>query len=433
MANDAVTTAQRRFAVHSTPHGWSAIRLGEVFDSIVDRGHSEELPVLSVTLDRGVVRRSSLDRSSEREVDRDQYLRAAPGDIAYNTMRMWQGGSGLVRENGYLSPAYTICRPRVEECSDFWAHSFKSPEMIRSFLDHSQGVAKDRFRLYYHHFATVPALRPPTSEQRKIAAILSSLDEAIKATQAVIDQLGVVKKAMMAELFTRGLPGRHTKFKQTEIGELPEGWTTATYGELAADLPAAIQSGPFGSELRHSEFQADGRLVIGIDNVQDGKFSIGRNNRISEEKFVGLQRFQARPLDLLITVMATVGRCCVVPVTIEPSIITKHVYRLSPDLQRVNPYFLMYCLYGIERLAVQLRGSAQGLSRPGLNKSLLMPLCFPVPSLDEQLELVSLIRSFDERIEVETSVVESLLSAKSALLSVLLTGELRVKTDEAAP
>jgi type I restriction enzyme S subunit len=48
------------------------------------------------------------------------------------------------------------------------------------------------------------------------------MDQAIEATQAVIDQLEVVKKPMMAELLTRGLPGKHTRFKQTEIGEVPE-------------------------------------------------------------------------------------------------------------------------------------------------------------------------------------------------------------------
>ena len=65
---------------------------------------------------------------------------------------------------------------------------------------------------------------PPLPEQRKIAAILSSVDDAIEKTQAVIDQVQVVKRGLMQELLTRGLPGRHTRFKQTEIGEVPEEW-----------------------------------------------------------------------------------------------------------------------------------------------------------------------------------------------------------------
>ena len=65
---------------------------------------------------------------------------------------------------------------------------------------------------------------PPLSVQRKIAAILSSVDASIEKTQAVMDQVQVVKRGLMQELLTRGLPGRHTRFKQTEIGRIPNSW-----------------------------------------------------------------------------------------------------------------------------------------------------------------------------------------------------------------
>jgi type I restriction enzyme S subunit len=296
-------------------------------------------------------------------------------------------------------------------------------------------VAKTSSGLHTINSGVVRALIvavPPRPEQRKIAAILSSVDDAIEATQAVIDQLGVVKKAMMAELLTRGLPGRHTRFKRTDVGEVPHSWTTASYAELADSVSAAIQSGPFGSELKHAEFTPEGHLVIGIDNVLDARFSIGSNHRISRAKFCELQRFEARPLDLLITVMATVGRCCVVPANIEPAIITKHVYRLTVNRKRANPYFLMYCLYGVQRLANEVRGSAQGLTRPGLNKSLLCPLRFPLPPLDEQNEIVAALDAMDSRVGREQDVLSGLRPLKSALMSVLLTGEMRVKPDEDA-
>ena len=75
---------------------------------------------------------------------------------------------------------------------------------------------------------------PPLDEQRKIAAILSSADDAIEKTQAVIDQVQVVKRGLMQELLTRGLPGRHTRFKQTETGKLPAGWRTVALKMLCS-------------------------------------------------------------------------------------------------------------------------------------------------------------------------------------------------------
>ena len=94
-------------------------------------------------------------------------------------------------------------------------------KMPRTFVRPQLG---ERFRL---------AL-PPHREQRKIAAILSSVDDAIEKTQAVIDQVQVVKRGLMQELLTRGLPGRHTRFKQTEIGEIPEEWEIVRLGDVAS-------------------------------------------------------------------------------------------------------------------------------------------------------------------------------------------------------
>ena len=73
---------------------------------------------------------------------------------------------------------------------------------------------------------------PPSSQQRKIATILSSVDVAIETTQAVIDQVQVVKRGLMQQLLTRGLPGRRTRFKQTVIGEVPETWIETALGNV---------------------------------------------------------------------------------------------------------------------------------------------------------------------------------------------------------
>ena len=126
-----------------------------------------------------------------------------------------------------------------------------------------------------------------------------------------------------------------------DLPELPAGWTWIRVAELVSDLPRAIQSGPFGSNLLHSEFQDTGVLAIGIDNVHRDGFSFGQQHRISREKYEELKKYTARPLDLLVTVMATVGRCCLVPADLETAIITKHVYRITLDQRLIHPQFLV--------------------------------------------------------------------------------------------
>jgi hypothetical protein len=140
------------------------------------------------------------------------------------------------------------------------------------------------------------------------------------------------------EAFRRCVEGRSRHFPRYKvpaslsfegISELPAGWCWASVEELASGEPHSMQSGPFGSNLLHAEFQDQGILAIGIDNVQDGSFSMGREHRISKAKYEELRKYTARPLDVLITVMATVGRVCVVPEKLESAVITKHVYRIS--------------------------------------------------------------------------------------------------------
>jgi len=177
------------------------------------------------------------------------------------------------------------------------------------------------------------------------------------------------------------------------FSELPDCWCWIQVHELAADKPRSTQSGPFGSNLLHSEFQDTGILAIGIDNVLDGHFSLGKEHRISLEKYKELEKYTARPLDILITVMATVGRCCVVPVNLETAIITKHVYRVSSDQELVSPYFFMKALKGSRVVLSQIDKKIRGQTRPGINGQILKQLIIPIPPLDEQKEIVSRIES----------------------------------------
>jgi len=194
---------------------------------------------------------------------------------------------------------------------------------------------------------------------------------------------------------SKGKDPKKEKYSEPEpadtegLTELCMGWTWVTIEQLASPEPRSIQSGPFGSSLHHSEFQKTGVLVIGIDNVLDGRFSMGRHHFISEEKYEQLRKYTARPLDVLITVMATVGRCCVVPLDLETAIVTKHVYRISCDNRLVNPYYLMLNVLGGTTVREQLYEQAQGQTRPGINGEILRRIVVPLPPRVEQDAIVA--------------------------------------------
>src|SRR5699024_1441801 len=93
---------------------WVEVKLGEVFTERKEKECSH-LDLVAITTERGVIDRDKLDRKDTSSSNKDNYKRIAPGDIGYNTMRMWQGVSGYSELEGIVSPAYTIVTPIDEK------------------------------------------------------------------------------------------------------------------------------------------------------------------------------------------------------------------------------------------------------------------------------------------------------------------------------
>jgi type I restriction enzyme M protein len=157
---------------------WQPVSLGQVFAERSERGAPDRV-LLSVTLGRGVVPASEVERVNEASADRSNYKSVQPGDIAYNTMRMWQGASGLSSLEGIVSPAYTVISPRAGQCGSFWAQMFKRRDVVYLFERYSQGLTSDTWNLKYPSLAEIVLHAPAFDEQVKIAGLLDALDELV--------------------------------------------------------------------------------------------------------------------------------------------------------------------------------------------------------------------------------------------------------------
>jgi len=180
---------------------WREIRLGSVFTERKERGY-EDLPLLSVTADEGIIYRDELDRRDTSSADKSKYLRVCKGDIAYNTMRMWQGRSGVSRLEGIVSPAYTVCKPKSSIDSDFMGYLFQLPSVVYLFRRYSQGMVSDTWNLKFNHFAQIHIRIPEIREQRRIAAVLQACDREIELLTQKRDALQRQKKGLMQRLLT---------------------------------------------------------------------------------------------------------------------------------------------------------------------------------------------------------------------------------------
>lgn len=180
---------------------WPTLKLGELFKNRKAKG-DVGLPTYSVTMNRGLVPRDSLDRKSDTALEPEQHLLIEEGDIAYNMMRMWQGASGLASEAGLVSPAYVVIRSRGKVDPAFASYWFKMPRVVKKFQDYSHGLTKDRLRLYYKDFATIALPLPPLKLQQHIAKAMQCCDRELDVLERKLALLKQQKKGLMQQLLT---------------------------------------------------------------------------------------------------------------------------------------------------------------------------------------------------------------------------------------
>ena len=181
---------------------WKAVKLGHIFKERTERAKGNET-LLAVTISNGVQRRDEIDLKDNSSDDKSNYKCVYIGDIAYNTMRMWQGASGVSPYNGIVSPAYTIVTPIRPDLHNmtFWAYYFKYSPLVQTFQKYSQGLTSDTWNLKFPQFSEIAVTMPPISEQDKIAECLSVFDEHCKCEDEKLQALLQVRTSLLQQLF----------------------------------------------------------------------------------------------------------------------------------------------------------------------------------------------------------------------------------------
>ena len=180
---------------------WKEVRLGDVFDER-NETNCGNLPLLSITGDKGVIYQSESDKRDISNEDKSKYKRICPNDIGYNTMRMWQGRSALSGLEGIVSPAYTIVTPKNNIDVRFMAMLIQLPRIVYSFWTHSQGLVSDTLNCKYPDFCQVKVVIPSKEEQTAVADFFVEIDKEIELANKKLARLQEQKKGLMQVLLT---------------------------------------------------------------------------------------------------------------------------------------------------------------------------------------------------------------------------------------
>ncbi len=408
-----------------TPSGWTTQRLGEFchqFKRI--NSAARDLEPLSVTKDSGIVLQS--EKFKKRiATDTSKYKIIRKGEFAFDPMSLYYRAIGRLDrvEEGVVSPAYITFDIDESANRDWFAHLARSDLALNEFIANTQGgnVHGKRKKTDWSAFRSVKLPVPPLPEQTKIAAILSSVDDAIQSTQAVIDQTRQVKKGLLQELLTRGIgpDGRpHRRLKKTEIGEIPESWEVLPIRDLFS-----VQLGKMMSkEARSGPNQLPYLRNINVRWRRIDTQDVDTIHFSSREQ----RKFRLCEGDVLMCEGRALGRSAIWSGQLPECYYQKALHRLRSIDGRMLPEFLVnFAFYAFD--VVDIFASERLESTiPHLTKERLEKLLVPVPALDEQRLIVRWLDEAWRQITAGERTCDGLSQVKAGLLEDLLTGKVRV-------
>lgn len=276
------------------------------------------------------------------------------------------------------------------------------------------GVPGLNREMAYMEPVRLPAALP---EQKKIAHILSTVQRAIEAQERIIQTTTELKKALMNKLFTEGL--RNEPQKQTEIGPVPESWEVVELGSLA-------KVGNGSTPKRANEaYWEDGTIPwLNSTKIHD-RVITAADQFVTPQAVKECHLPKVAPNSLLIAITGqgkTLGNSAITRIE---TCINQHLAYAQFHSPNIAPDFVLWFMqtrYDYLRSIAHGGGSTKGALTCGFLKT----LSIPVPSTDEQKEIVTVFQTLDDKHDSAASKQSALQDLFRTLLHELMTAKARV-------
>ena len=401
------------------PIGWKLVRFGDVF-KVVERPaklqDEDEYQLVTAKRNRGgIIPREKL-LGKEILTKNQYYLKS--GDFLISRRQIIHGACGIVPESlegAVVSNEYSTLLPTNDILLEYLSYYSYTAHFQQTCFHSSIGVDVEKmvFKIedWLHHKMPLP----PISEQEMICTILDSVDDAIQATKTVVDQAQRVKQGLMQQLFTHGIG--HTKFKQTEIGEIPEDWSEGTIGDYLKEIKGG------GTPSRKKPIYWGGKIPwASVKDLNDGHHN-NTEEYITEE---GLYNSSSNLIPAGTVIIATrmaLGK--VIRFSCDVAI-NQDLKALFPQ-KELSSDFLVYWLL---LQASQIEALGAGSTVKGIRLEALRALKLVLPPIEEQKKIAFILTNVDKILKVEQDKMLQLQKIKKGLMQDLLTGRVRVKLNE---
>ncbi|WP_202895375.1 restriction endonuclease subunit S [Iningainema tapete] len=421
-------TSFKQTEIGNIPKDWDVVPLNQV-SKVIDSLHQTPefsntgLPMVRVTDIKG----GYLDLKNACRVSEEVYQKFTKsyspqkGDIIVSRV----GSYGMLAyvdtdEKFCLGQNTAIINPMINEKYLFY---ILQSSLIKKQIDNQvDGSSQKTLSLKNIRDLKIAVTRI-ICEQKKIADILSSVDEAIASTQAVIDQTRKVKQGLLQQLLTKGIG--HTRFKESAIGKIPEEWEVKPLQEIAT-----IQTGlAKGKKVQGNSVELP---YLRVANVQDGYLDLSEIKmiRVAPKE---IDRYRLKPGDVLLTEggdLDKLGRGDIWRGQIEMCLHQNHIFAVRPNLNILLPEFLAAQTGSNYGKQYFLNCGKQTTNLASINSTQLKNFPAIVPPMNEQKAIIEVLDSVRSNELAAVLELESLERLKRGLMQDLLTGRVRINNNK---
>ena len=322
-----------------------------------------------------------------------------------------------------------LARPLPDVASGaFLARALGSRACAREFARIANGITRS-IGLTLGPTRALPILLPPLDEQRGIAAVLDAIDEAIERSEAVIAATEELRRSLLHELLSRGVPGWHSEWREVRgLGVVPACWEVVRLGEvLALDQPGAWGDEPTPADpgvrvLRAADLTRDGR--VNPETAAWRRLSArDRERRLMQDGDLILERSGGGP-------GTPVGRVALID-GFGPVYCNNFCQQLRVDRTRCSPRYAARALWHryARGVTARLEHQTTGIRNLDYAGYLAFPIALPPPS--EQQAITDALDGVDATLEESRGGTDVLRSLKASASEALLSGRVRVGVENA--
>lgn len=393
-----------------------------------------EKELLSVYLDRGVIKFSDVDekRTNATSEDLSKYQEVLPGDFVLNNQQAWRGSVGVSEHEGIVSPAYIVLRLTRDLNPKFANYLFRDRSMVSQYLVCSKGVGTIQRNLYWPQLKRSRVAIPPLGEQVRIVTFLdrktAEIDAAVVKKEELIDLLQEQRTIEINQAVTLGVNG-NTSFRQSNvdwIAVLPSHWEVVPLKHVSE-----VQSGlTLGKIYAHSS-RTKSYPYLRVANVQDGYIDLSEVTEITLP-IREARNYFLRSGDILVTEGGDIdklGRGNCWHGQIDECLHQNHVFAVR-ILKKVRPEYVAL-ITGVSYARRYFTTTANKTTNlASTNKTKLGNLPLLVPPIEEQDAILKHCEQVKARFEALINPVKKEIAALKEMRVVLIaesvTGKIKI-------